>query len=161
MFFGSSASRLLLSEVDADPSASCPGGGDRIINCTTESTSGVVLLQNITVCAAGRNEIIYDIGFLDENGVFVPLAIGVFTTDITVAPGSAAVFRLVLRNSAVQRTYSQVSSAVGVELQDQGRNVITVFFIVYFEIAFKLCLFIFSNACLGCPRLNCSRSVGY
>jgi len=114
----------------------------------------------VTVCAAGRNEIIYDIGFLDDNGVFVPSAIGVFTADITVVSGSAAVFRLVLRNSAVQRTYSQVSSAVGVVLQDQGRNVITVFFVVCFEIACKLRLFVLSNTCLGCLRQNCSRSVG-
>ena len=91
-----------------------------------QSNSGIVILQNITVCAAGQNEIIYDIGFLDDKGTFVPAAIGVFSTDITVVTGSAAVFRLVLQNSSMQHTYSRISSVVGVVLQDQGRNVITI-----------------------------------
>ena len=143
--------------MDADTSASCPGGGDQIINCTAQSTSGGVLLPNVTVCAAGQNEVIYDIGFLDANGIFVASVVGVFSADITVVPGSAVVLRLVLRNSTVQRTYSQISSVVGVVLQDQGRNVTII---IFFEYAFKRHTSTLSDTCIGCPRLNYSRIVG-
>ena len=153
MFFGSSASRLLLSEVDADPSASCPGGGDRIINCTSESTSGVVILQNITVCAAGRNEIIYDIGFLDQLGVFVPLVMNAISTEISVVIGGAVGFRLVLHDSVVEQAYSRVSSEIAVVLHDQGRNV--SFAIKYFVFAsfslvlsrFRLSMVLWRSCC--------------
>ena len=143
--------------MDADTSASCPGGGDQIINCTAQSTSGGVLLPNVTVCAAGQNEVIYDIGFLDANGLFVASAVGVFSADITVVPGSAVVLRLVLRNSTVQRTYSQISSVVGVVLQDQGRNVTII---IFFEYAFKRHTSTLPDTCIGCPRLNFNRIVG-
>jgi hypothetical protein len=60
----------------------------------------------------------------------------------------------------VQRTYSQVSSAVGVVLQDQGRNVITVFLQFASKSHANFVLFVLSHACLGCLRQNCCRSVG-
>jgi hypothetical protein len=113
--------------LDQESSAPCPGGGDRIVNGTEQSSEGFIVLQNITVCAAGQNEVIYDIGSLDENGVFVPSTLAVYSVDMTVLSGAAVVFRLILRNATMQHTYSRISSAVGVSLQDQGRNVTITF----------------------------------
>ncbi len=88
-----------------------------------QSSEGFIVLQNITVCAAGQNEVIYDIGNLDANGVFVPTSLAVFSVEMTVLTGPPVVFRLISRNASVQQTYSKISSAVGIALQDQGRNV--------------------------------------
>jgi hypothetical protein len=117
----------LLNDFEQDFSVPCPGGGDRIINGNEQSFAGFVLLQNITVCAAGQNELIYDIGTMNELGSFVPLVLAVYSADVFVVTGPAAVFRLILRNFTMQHTYSKIF-AVGVALQDQGRNVI-IFFI--------------------------------
>jgi hypothetical protein len=115
--------RLLLSEAATNPSAACPGGGDQIVNCDPQSTLGILIIQNITLCAAGDNEIIYDIGFLDQLGVFVPLVMNAMSTEISVVIGGAVGFRLVLHDSVVEQTYSRVSSEIAVVTHDQGRNV--------------------------------------
>jgi hypothetical protein len=112
----------LLNNFEQDVPASCPGGGDQIISGKEQSSAGFILLQNVTVCTAGQNELIYDIGTLNELGSFVPLVLGVYSANMVVVAGPAAVFRLILRNSAIQHTYSKIF-AVGVLLQDQGRNV--------------------------------------
>jgi hypothetical protein len=114
-----------LNSFDQKYSESCPGGGDRIVNGTVQSSEGFIALQNITVCTAGQNEVIYDIGTLNDIGEFVPSALAVYSVEMTVLTGSAVVFRLILRNATTQHTYSRISSAVGVILQDQGRNVIS------------------------------------
>ena len=110
---------LLNQEIDS----SCHGSSDRIINCTTQSVTGVITIQNITVCKSGQNEIFYDIGALDVNGLFKHSVLGAFTLDMVVVAGPAAVFLLKLQNSSLQRTYSPISSALSIVLQDQGRNV--------------------------------------
>ena len=122
IFFPTSARRsrsLLNQEFDS----SCSGGSDRIINCTAQSFSGLITIQNVTVCKSGQNEIFYDIGALDVNGFFKHSVLGAFTLDMVVVAGPAAVFHLKLQNSSLQRTYSPISSALSIVLQDQGRNV--------------------------------------
>jgi hypothetical protein len=123
---------LLNQEIDS----SCHGSSDRIINCTTQSVTGVITIQNITVCKSGQNEIFYDIGALDVNGFFKHSVLGAFTLDMVVVTGPAAVFLLKLQNSSLQRTYSPISSALSIVLQDQGRNVnfLTIFVLKIFEI---------------------------
>jgi hypothetical protein len=117
----------------------CLGAGEQIINGSVQSSSGVILLQNFTVCVAGLNEIVYDIGTLDTNGVFVPSVIGVYKMEITVVEGPAALIRMVLLKSTVQHTYSLISSALGVILQDQGQNVIVLFCVPFMDNLF-LCI---------------------
>jgi len=121
-FFPTSArrSRSLLNQEFDSP---CSGGSDRIINCTAQSFSGLITIQNVTVCKSGQNEIFYDIGALDVNGLFKHLVLGAFTLNMVVVAGPAAVFLLKLQNSSLQRTYSPISSALSIVLQDQGRNV--------------------------------------
>jgi len=63
---------------------------------------------------------------MNELGSFVPLVLAVYSVDVFVVTGLAAVFRLILRNFTMQHTYSKIF-AVGVALQDQGRNVIIFF----------------------------------
>ncbi len=114
---------MLLSEPTVDTSAACPGGGDQIVTCAPQTTLGVIIIQNVTVCVAGDNEIIYDIGFLDQSGAFVPLVMHAMSTDINVVIGTAVGFRLVLHNPVLERTYSRVASEIAAVLYDQGRNV--------------------------------------
>ena len=55
--------------------------------------------------------------------MFVPIVMNAFTTEVFVIIGDAVGFRLVVRESAVERTYTIVKSVVAVVLHDQGRNV--------------------------------------
>ncbi len=145
----------MLNNFEQDFSASCPGGGDQIISGSEQSSAGFILLQNVTVCAAGQNELIYDIGTMDGLGNFVPLVLKVYSADMIVVVGPAAVFRLILHNSTMQYTYTKIF-AVGVLLQDQGRNVIIFFINTYFDVS--ICLF-YLMIFPGCGRFNHHHSV--
>ena len=123
LLFCRERSRFLLSENDGGPSAVCPGGGDQIVDGIQQSTVGLLIIQNVTVCTFGSNQVTYDIGFMDPFGVFVPIVTNAFTTEVFVVIGDAVGFRLVVRESAVERTYTIVKSRVAVVLHDQGRNV--------------------------------------
>ena len=114
---------MLLGENDGGTSSVCPGGGDRIVDGIQQSTIGLLIIQNVTVCTFGSNRVTYDIGFIDPFGVFVPIVTNAFTTEVFVVIGNAVGFRLVVRESAVERTYTIVKSRVAVVLHDQGRNV--------------------------------------
>ena len=123
LFFCRERSRFLLSENDGGRSAVCPGGGDQIVDGIQQSTVGLLIIQNVTLCTAGSSQVTYDIGFMDPYGVFVPIVKNAFTTEVFVITGDAIGFRLVVRESAVERTYTIVKSVVAVVLHDQGRNV--------------------------------------
>ena len=116
-------SRLLLSESLDDASTACPGGGNKIVDGIPQSSQGLLIISNVTLCAAGSSIISYDIGFLDQYGVFVPIVIDAFSTEVIVLIGEAAGFRLVVRESQVERSYSIVKSQLAVIVHDQGRNV--------------------------------------
>jgi hypothetical protein len=114
---------LLLSENHGGPSAVCPGGGDQIVDGIQQSTIGLLIIQNVTICTFGSNQVMYDIGFMDPFGAFVPIVTNAFSTEVFVIIGKAVGFRLVVRESAMERTYTIVKSRVAAVLHDQGRNV--------------------------------------
>ena len=88
-----------------------------------QSSQGLLIISNVTLCASGSSIISYDIGFLDQFGVFVPIVIDAFSTEVIVLIGEAAGFRLVVRESAVERSYSSIKSQLAVIVHDRGRNV--------------------------------------
>jgi hypothetical protein len=114
---------LLLGDSVDDPSAACLGSGDRIFDGIQQSVLGVLIIENVTLCAAGENQVSYDVGYLDQRGVFVPLVTNAFSTDIFVLIGDAVGFRLVVQESVTERSYMLVKSKIAVVLHDQGRNV--------------------------------------
>jgi hypothetical protein len=114
---------LLLGDSVDDPSAACLGSGDRIFDGIQQSVLGVLIIENVTLCAAGENQVSYDVGYLDQRGVFVPLVTNAFSTDIFVLFGDAVGFRLVVQESVTERSYMLVRSKIAVVLHDQGRNV--------------------------------------
>ena len=116
-------SRLLLSESLDDASTACPGGGNKMVDGIPQSSQGLLIISNVTLCASGCSIISYDIGFLDQFGVFVPIVIDAFSTEVIVLIGEAAGFRLVVRESAVERSYSSIKSQLAVIVHDRGRNV--------------------------------------
>jgi hypothetical protein len=116
-------SRLLLSARELDSSTTCPGGGDRIFNAVQQSSSGALVIQNVTLCVAGDNEVSYDIGFLDQQGMFVPIAINAYSSEIRVLIGAVSGFRLVVQESSIERTYTRAASRIDAVLHDQGLNV--------------------------------------
>lgn len=134
---------MLLGDSVDDPSAACVGDGDRIFDGIQQSTLGVLIIENVTLCAAGENQISYDVGYLDQRGVFFPLVRNAFSTDVYVLMGDAVGFRLIVRESVAERSYLPVKSKIAVVLHDQGRNV---------SLSFKVNLSM-SHACL----LNLSR----
>ncbi len=114
---------MLLGDSVDDPSAACLGSGDRIFDGIQQSVLGVLIIENVTLCAAGENQVSYDVGYLDQRGVFVPLVTNAFSTDIFVLIGDAVGFRLVVQESVTERSYMLVKSKIAVVLHDQGRNV--------------------------------------
>ena len=118
-----SRSRLLLSESSDDAATACPGGGDQIVDGIQQSSLGLLVIQNVTLCAAGANQIIYDIGYLDPLGDFVPIVLSAFSSDVLVTIGEAIGFRLEIREFVTERTYTSIKSLIAAVLHDQGRNV--------------------------------------
>ena len=116
-------SRLLLSALELDSSTTCPGGGDRIFNAVQQSSSGALVIQNVTLCVAGENEVSYDIGFLEQQGMFVPIAINAYSSEIRVLIGDANGFLFVLQESSIELTNTRAKSRIFVVVHDQGRNV--------------------------------------
>jgi hypothetical protein len=116
-------SRLLLSALEPDSSTACPGGGDRIFNAVQQSSSGALVIQNVTLCVAGDNEISYDIGFLDEQGLFVPIVINAYSSEIRVLIGDANGFLFVAQELFIELTNTRAKSRFFVVTHDQGRNV--------------------------------------
>ena len=116
-------SRLLLSAPELDSSTACSGGGDRIFNAEQQSSSGALVIQNVTLCVAGDNEVSYDIGFLDQQGLFVPIVINAYSSDIRVLIGHVVGFRLVVQELSIERTYTRAKSRIDAVLHDQGLNV--------------------------------------
>ena len=114
---------MLLGDSVDDPSAACLGSGDRIFDGIQQSVLGVLIIENVTLCAAGENQVSYDVGYLDQRGMFVPLVTNAFSTDIFVLIGDAVGFRLVAQESVTERSYMLVKSKIAVVLHDQGRNV--------------------------------------
>ena len=140
----------------------CPGGGDQIINCAPQSTYGVVVIENVTLCLAGETEIIYDIGFMN-NGAFVLFAENVLQSDVSVVPGLPVGFRLDLQDSVAERSYSRILSKIVIVFQDQGRNVSMLHFV--FDYISHNCIFaegcrLYINQSLSCrgqSRNHCTR----
>ena len=114
---------MLLGDSIDDPSTACLGSGDRIFDGVQQSILGVLIIENVTLCAAGENQITYDVGYLDQRGEFVPIVTNAFSTDIYVLIGDAVGFRLVVRESVTELSYLPVKSKIAVILHDQGRNV--------------------------------------
>ncbi len=114
---------LLMSGLELDSAAACPGGGDRIFNAVQQSYSGALFIQNVTLCVAGDNEISYDIGFLDPQGLFVPIVINAYSSEIRVLIGDVVGFRLVVQESSIERTYTRAKSRIDAVLHDKGLNV--------------------------------------
>ena len=116
-------SRLLLREFSDDATAACPGGGDQIVDGIQQSSLGLLVIQNVTLCAAGANQIIYDVGYLDRFGGFVPIVPNAYSSDVFVLTGEAIGFRLEVRALVLERTYTRIKSTIAAVLHDQGRNV--------------------------------------
>jgi hypothetical protein len=114
---------VLLGDSVNHPSEACLGSGDRIFDGIQQSITGVLVIENVTVCAAGENQISYDVGYLDQRGMFVPLVTNAFSTNIYVLIGDAVGFQLVVRESFTERSYLPIRSKIAVILHDQGRNV--------------------------------------
>ncbi len=114
---------MLMSALELDPSAACPGGGDRIFDAFQQSTTGALIIQNVTLCVVGDNEIFYDIGFLDQQGAFIPLVTSALSSVIRVLIGEASGFRLSVQESSIETTYTRAKSIIVVILHDRGLNV--------------------------------------
>ena len=103
---------------------SCFGDSDQYINMTQ---SNVITVDSVTVCAAGENSIVYDIGTLDSNGLFTVTAPMAYSTQVFVQTGPIAAFRLILQEARPERTYTKLRSNIAVEFFDAGRNVSQLF----------------------------------
>ena len=99
---------------------SCLEDSDQYVNATQLS---VVTVDSVTVCAAGENSIVYDIGNFDANGLFVIIVPRAYSTQIFVQTGPIAAFRVVLQQARLERTYTKLRSDIAVEFFDAGRNV--------------------------------------
>ena len=112
-------SRRLLQE----SSDSCSSGDTESIFSASNSSSGEVTIAGSTICGVGENEVIYDIGFVDSNGNFIPSVLNAHSQVVTVQAGPPSCFQLVAATTRPEQTLSLIRSSIFVQLMDAGRNV--------------------------------------
>jgi hypothetical protein len=97
--------------------------GDSVALFTASSSSSEVVVGGNTICSAGENEVVYDIGVVDPNGNFIPSVLNAHSQIITVQEGPPSCFQFVVANNRLERTLSAIRSSMYVQLMDSGRNV--------------------------------------
>ena len=112
--------RRLLEDVSEQSDQSCPGGG---VSFFGPSSPGEITVNGTVVCGAGDNEIVYDIGTLDANGIFIASELSVFSQIISVLPGAPSCFQFVNDEDRVESTFHAIQSSLLLQVMDDGRNV--------------------------------------
>ena len=113
--------RLLADSEAEETSDSCPGGGAQYFQAL--EYSGEVVISDAVVCSAGTSVLIFDVGYVGPDGLFVPAAMSVMTATIVVETGKSVAIRLLSANSTRERTFERLSTLVYVRFLDSGYNV--------------------------------------
>ena len=87
------------------------------------SSPGEIIVNGTVVCGAGDNEIVYDIGTLDANGIFIASELSVFSQIISVLPGAPSCFQILNDEDRVESTFHAIQSSLLLQVMDDGRNV--------------------------------------
>ena len=112
----------MLAESEAEETSdSCPGGGAQYFQAL--EYSGEVVVSDAVVCSAGTSVLIFDVGYVGPDGLFVPAAMSVMTATIVVETGKSVAIRLLSANSTRERTFERLSTLVYVRFLDSGYNV--------------------------------------
>lgn len=112
----------MLADSEAEETSdSCPGGGAQYFQAL--KYSGEVVISDAVVCSAGTSVLIFDVGYIGPDGLFVPAAMSVMTATIVVETGKSVAIRLLSANSTRERTYERLSTLVYVRFLDSGYNV--------------------------------------
>ncbi len=106
-----------------ESSDACSLGDTVSLFSASNSSSGEITVAGSTVCGVGDNEVIYDIGFIDSNGDFIPSVLNAHSEVVTVQYGPPSCFQLVVAASQPEQTLSAIRSSIVVQLMDSGRNV--------------------------------------
>ncbi len=114
--------RRLLAESEAEETSdSCPGGGSQYFQ--TPENNGEVVVSNAVVCSAGSSMLVFDVGYIGPDGLFVPVSMSAMTATIVVESGKSAVVRLLSANATRERTFARLSTLLYVRFLDNGYNV--------------------------------------
>lgn len=112
--------RRLLEDVSEQSDQSCPGGG---VSFFGPSSPGEITVNGTVVCEAGDNEIVYDIGTLDANGIFIASELSVFSQIISVLPGAPSCFQILNDEDRAESTFHAIQSSLLLQVMDDSRNV--------------------------------------
>jgi len=85
--------------------------------------NGEVVISDAVVCSAGTSVLIFDVGYIGPDGLFVPAAISAMTATIVVETGKSVAITLLSANSTRERTFERLSTLVYVRFLDSGYNV--------------------------------------
>ncbi len=120
-----------MAESEAEETSdSCPGGGSQYFQ--SPENTGQVVVSNAVVCSAGSSTLVFDVGYIDPDGLFVPVSMSAMTAPIVVESGRSAAVRLFSANATRERTFARLATLLYVRFLDNGYNVRS-FFLFYLK----------------------------